>query len=74
MQSLTSSCQSTCNDTPPPTTGGCGTVAVPKSYTVHVCNSATDCSGTNPYCCNFGLSQYAWCATLAESAYATGCY
>jgi hypothetical protein len=47
---------------------------MPKSYPIHVCNSANDCSGTNAYCCNFGLSQVAWCSTFAESAYATNCY
>ena len=73
-QSLTSSCQSTCSDSPPPTTGGCGTAARPQPYTVHLCNSAADCSGTNAHCCAFGLSPYAWCAPASEVAYATRCY
>ena len=74
-QSLTTSCQSTCTDAPPAITAfACGTVGSPKTYTVHMCNAASECSGTNGKCCSFGLLPYAYCVPNSEVAFATNCY
>ena len=66
MDSMTSSCQTSCADNPPLV---CGTTGSPATSTVRLCTSASDCASDtgNPYCCSYGATglstTISWCAS-----------